>query len=225
MILKPKFYERPRLDVPAERERLGLSANLPTGIVLFGGHGAPVMAEIGLQLDAIPRGVQLIMICGHNQKLYAQLSAMRTHRPMFVAGFTTNVAHYMALSDFFIGKPGPGSISEALQFDLPVVVERNKKTMPQERYNTAWIAEKRLGIVLRSFGEIAAGVEQLLREETFAELRANARAYSNRAIFEIPSILDEVLERHVPYSVPVSPAFTDVSVGRGAAWAGTSGMP
>ena len=225
MILKPKFYERPRLDVPAERERLGLSANLPTGIVLFGGHGAPVMAEIGLQLDAIPRGVQLIMICGHNQKLYAQLSAMRTHRPMFVAGFTTNVAHYMALSDFFIGKPGPGSISEALQFDLPVVVERNKKTMPQERYNTAWIAEKRLGIVLRSFGEIAAGVEQLLREETFAELRANARAYSNRAIFEIPSILDEVLERHVPYSVPVSPAFTDVAVGRGAAWAGTSGMP
>jgi 1,2-diacylglycerol 3-beta-galactosyltransferase len=131
----------------------------------------------------------------------------------------------MALSDFFIGKPGPGSISEALQFDLPVVVERNKKTMPQERYNTAWIAEKRLGIVLRSFGEIAAGVEQLLREETFAELRANARAYSNRAIFEIPSILDEVLERHVPYSVPVSPAFTDVAVGRGAAWAGTSGMP
>lgn len=224
MILKPKFYERPRLDVPRERERLGLHPNLPTGIVLFGGHGAPVMAEIGRQLDAIPSGVQLIMICGHNQKLCAELKAMRTHRPMLVEGFTTNVAHYMTLSDFFIGKPGPASISEALQFDLPVVVERNKKTMPQERYNTSWIAEKRLGIVLRSFAEIASGVEQLLREETFAELRANARAYSNRAIFEIPSILDEVLERHVPYSVPVSPAFTDVSVGHGAAWAGTSRM-
>ena len=34
-------------------------------------------------------------------------------------GFTTNVDYYMALSDFLIGKPGPGCISEALQFHLP----------------------------------------------------------------------------------------------------------
>ena len=224
MILKPGFYDRPGLDVPRERTRLGLRPGLPTGIVLFGGHGAPVMAEIARQLDAIPSEFQLIMICGHNQKLCSQLRGMRTRRPIFVEGFTTKVAHYMALSDFFIGKPGPGSISEALQFDLPVIVERNKKTMPQERYNTEWVAEKRLGIVLRSFAEIAPGLKQMLRQETFAELRANARAYSNRAIFEIPSILEDVLERHVPYSVPVSPAFTDVSVGHGAAWARSSGM-
>jgi len=224
MILKAGFYDRPGMDVPRERIRLGLRPGLPTGIVLFGGHGAPIMAEIARQLDAIPSELQLIMICGHNQKLCAQLRGMRTRRPILVEGFTTKVAHYMALSDFFIGKPGPGSISEALQFDLPVIVERNKKTMPQERYNTEWVAEKRLGIVLRSFAEIAPGMEQMLRKETFAELRANARAYSNLAIFEIPSILEDVLERHVPYSVPVSPAFRDVSVGHGAAWARSSGM-
>jgi 1,2-diacylglycerol 3-beta-galactosyltransferase len=125
----------------------------------------------------------------------------------------------MALSDFFIGKPGPGSISEALQFDLPVILERNKRTMPQERYNTEWVLENRLGIVLQNFSEIASGVEQLLQPETFAELRANARAYTNRAIFEVPAILEEVLERHVPVSVPV---FKDVSMGHGAAWAGSS---
>jgi len=39
-----------------------------------------------------------------------------------VIGFAQNVEHYMALADFFIGKPGPGSISEALQFHLPVIV-------------------------------------------------------------------------------------------------------
>jgi len=140
-----------------------------------------------------------------------------------VEGFTSNVANYMSVADFFIGKPGPGSISEALQFHLPVIVERNQRTMPQERYNTEWVAERRLGIVLRSFGEIAQGVEQLLQPETFAELRSNARAYSNRALFEIPSILHDVLERHVPYSVPVSPAFTDSqTIGRGAAWAGST---
>jgi UDP-N-acetylglucosamine:LPS N-acetylglucosamine transferase len=41
----------------------------------------------------------------------------------------------MALSDFFIGKPGPGSISEALSKHLPVIIDCNAWTLPQERYN------------------------------------------------------------------------------------------
>jgi UDP-N-acetylglucosamine:LPS N-acetylglucosamine transferase len=219
MILKPGFYEKPAFNLAEERERAGLRPDLPTGIVMFGGHGAPVMAEIARHVDAGATEAQLIAICGHNQKLCAELRAMRTRRPIVVEGFTSQVAHYMALSDFFIGKPGPGSISEALQFDLPVIVERNHKTMPQERYNTDWVAEKRLGIVLRSFSEIAFGVEQLLRKETFAELRANARSYSNRAIFEIPLILEQVMERHVPYTAPESSAFNGVLMGRDEVWA------
>jgi hypothetical protein len=211
MILKPKFYEKPQLNVHAERERLGLHPSLPTGIVMFGGHGAPVMAEIAEHIDAGPAEVQQILICGHNQKLYSELAGKRTRRPIRVEGFTSNVAHYMALSDFFIGKPGPGSISEALQFDLPVILERNNRTMPQERYNADWVLEKRLGIVLKDFSEIATGVEQLTQPQTFAELRANARAYTNRAIFEVPAILDEVVERHVPVLVP---AISDATVGK-----------
>src|SRR5215475_5951244 len=189
MILKPKFYEKPQLNVQMERERLGLHPDLPTGIVMFGGHGAPVMAEIAERIDAGATEVQQILICGHNHKLSSELAARRTRRPMHVVGFTSNVAHYMALSDFFIGKPGPGSISEALQFDLPVILERNNRTMPQERYNADWVLEKRLGIVLGNFNEIASGVERLLQPDTFAELQANARAYRNRAIFEVPAIL------------------------------------
>jgi 1,2-diacylglycerol 3-beta-galactosyltransferase len=223
MILKARFYEVPSLDVSLERSRMGLDPLLPTGIVMFGGHGAPVMREIAKRIDGVAQRVQLIMICGHNQKLRADLQAMHTRVPMVVEGFTSNVANYMALADFFVGKPGPGSISEALQFHLPVIVERNQRTMPQERYNTEWVAEKRLGIVLRSFEEIAQGLEHLLQPETFAELRANARRYSNRALFEVPAILDEVLERHVPHSVPVSRAFTDSqTMGRGTAWAGST---
>ncbi|HXY52298.1 MAG TPA: glycosyltransferase [Terriglobales bacterium] len=218
MILKPKFYEKPRVNVAAERARHGLDPELPTGIVLFGGHGSPAMLEIARRLSESANRVQLIMICGHNQKLRTELAGMQSPMPMLVEGFTWNMAYYMALADFFVGKPGPGSISEALQFHLPVIVERNQRTMPQERYNTDWVAEKRLGVVLRSFSEIAGGVEQLLWPETFAELCGNARAFSNRALFEVPFILDEVLERHVPYSV--SESLPDVRpLGPDAAWA------
>ena len=97
-------------------------------------------------------------------------------------------------ADFFIGKPGPGSISEALQFHLPVIVECNGRTLPQERYNAQWVTEKRMGIVLKHFRHINTGVEQLLEPAAFAEFKANASAYNNRALFDIPEFLEEILE-------------------------------
>ncbi len=74
--------------------------------------------------------------------------------------------YYMHLSDFFVGKPGPGSISEALKMELPVILERNAWTLPQERYNAEWVREKRVGIVLRNFREVESAVRQLLRQWT-----------------------------------------------------------
>jgi 1,2-diacylglycerol 3-beta-galactosyltransferase len=100
----------------------------------------------------------------------------------------------MALSDFFIGKPGPGSICEALQMGLPVIVERNTWTLPQERYNCDWILEKQVGVVLPNFRGIAAAVAQLIEPAALARFRANAAAIQNRAVFEIPDKLAHVLE-------------------------------
>lgn len=221
MILKPKFYEKRHVDVIAERRRLGLDPTLPTGIVLFGGHGSPVILDIAKALQDSEDQLQLIVICGHNRKLCAELKSLPTSKPMHVEGFTTDVAYFMSLADFFIGKPGPGSISEALQFRLPVIIERNRATMPQERYNTEWVTEKGMGIVLNSFSEISSGVHQLLRPSTFDRLRENVRGYSNRALFEIAAILGEVVERHSPYSVPVFPTVRTMQrpIGHDAAWA------
>lgn len=190
MVLKPRFYQKTTVDRVAERKRFGLDPDCLTGIVLFGGHGSRVMVDIAKRLNGSGAEVQLIMICGHNHKLAAKLKNLKTRKPMLVEGFTSNVESYMALADFFIGKPGPGSISEALQFHLPVIVECNSRTLPQERYNAEWVTEKGYGIVLTSFREIAAGVRRLLEPGTFNEISSNASRYSNRALFEVPLILE-----------------------------------
>ncbi|HTR65830.1 MAG TPA: glycosyltransferase [Terriglobales bacterium] len=221
MILKPKFYQPPVLDRACERERIGLLPDVPTGVVLFGGHGSPAMVEIAKRMEESPVEVQLIMLCGHSEKIQEQLRGLRLSKRMVVEGFTSNVDYYMALADFFIGKPGPGSISEALQFHLPVIVERNARTMPQERYNTEWLVEKRMGIVLPSFREIAGGVERLLEPATFAEFRANTAAYSNRALFEVPVILDVIQQRQVGAAARTSSDLAQANT-FGAAWAGST---
>ena len=194
MVLKPKFYDQVVVDQVAERTRFGLEPDCRTGIVLFGGHGSSVMVDIVKRLDQSGADVQLILICGHNQKLESEIRALPTRKPMLVLGFTGDVEHYMALADFFIGKPGPGSISEALQFHLPVIVECNNKTLPQERYNAEWVAEKGFGIVVPSFREIAPAVERLIEPSAFNEFLRNTSTYSNRALLEVSEILEKCYE-------------------------------
>ena len=195
MILNPRFYQPITVDRGPERQRLGLDRELPTGLVLFGGEGSMTMREIASRLQSTGRPLQLILICGSNQKLAADLRSMRSHIPMFVEGFTREVPYYMHLSDFFIGKPGPGSISEAIAMKLPVIVERNAWNLPQERYNTEWVREQQVGLVLRNFRQIGRAVGELLEPGTYAGMRARAAALSNRAVFEIPDVLETILAK------------------------------
>jgi 1,2-diacylglycerol 3-beta-galactosyltransferase len=197
MILNPRFYEPIEADRTAERERLGLNPQWPTGLVLFGGEGSAVMLEIAHRLEAAARPLQLILICGRNQKLASTLRTMPSRIPMFVEGFTREVPYYMHLSDFFIGKPGPGSISEAMAMKLPVIVERNAWNLPQERYNCEWVREQDVGLVLRNFRGISAAVEELLEPATYGRMRANAAAQPTRAVFEIPDILESIMATQV----------------------------
>src|SRR5690606_33171510 len=111
--------------------------------------------------------------------------------PQHVVGFTADVPRYMDLADFFIGKPGPSSISEAVQRGLPVIVVDNAWTMPQERYNARWVVEHGLGVAHRSHRTIGRAVDALLAE--LPGYRARARVMHNRALYEIPQILAHVL--------------------------------
>jgi UDP-N-acetylglucosamine:LPS N-acetylglucosamine transferase len=187
MILNPDFYRDLKLDRRAEMIKLGLDPDRPTGIVMFGGHGSRVMRGIAKRLD----DVQLIMVCGHNAVLAGQLRALQSSAPRVIVGFTSQMGYYMQLSDFFIGKPGPGSISEAVQQGLPAIVVRNAFTMPQERYNTEWVEENGVGVVLDSFKMIRQGVAQV--SDNIELYRAGVKRIHNRAVFEIPDILERIL--------------------------------
>ena len=195
MILHPRFYAPQPADRAAERKRLGLLPDLPTALVLFGGQGNQVMLEIAERLDESKLDLQLILICGKNQQLATALRQRKARLSSYVEGFTTEIPYYMHISDFFIGKPGPGSVSEALAKQLPVITECNAWTLPQERYNARWVVEQNAGLSLKSFREIVPAVERLLEPRAFAEYRRNAGLHPNRAIFEIPQFLEDVFER------------------------------
>jgi 1,2-diacylglycerol 3-beta-galactosyltransferase len=151
------------------------------------------MFSIAQRLGNSSTDLQLIMICGRNTNLKNRLAGLKTRNKIFVEGFTKEIPYYMRLSDFFIGKPGPGSISESLKLKLPVIIERNAWTLPQERYNAEWIRKQGLGIVIENFREIESAVKNLIASDRLETIKKKISALDNRAVFEIPGILEQIL--------------------------------
>jgi len=186
MLLRPSFHAPATEDRAAARRSLGFAPDVPVGVVMFGGEGSRTMKRIATDLADLP----LILLCGRNQKLVDALTRLPARAPRAVIGYTDDVARWMRLGDWFVGKPGPGSLSEALHCGLPVVTVRNAWTMPQERWNTDWVREQGLGVVLPGLTGLRAGVEALLAR--LPDWRVRVRRIENRALFEVPEILARV---------------------------------
>lgn len=194
MILNPRFYEPVTVDRGPDRAQLGLKADKPTALMMFGGEGSALMLEIARLLDGSGLDLQMIAVCGKNQRLQAKMRSVPWRMPMHVVGFTREVPRFMRLSDFFIGKPGPGSISEAVAMGLPVIIEHNHWTLPQERYNAVWVEEHGVGISVQSFRHgVVEAVGKMLDPTQRCAFQQRVAAQHNRAVFEIPEILEKIL--------------------------------
>jgi hypothetical protein len=196
MVLKPLFYGTQDAKAVLRRE-LKLRPDMRTALVMFGGYGSKEMLRIARKVnrEALHRELplQLILVCGRNEALAKKLKKMKWRHAPAVVGFTSEVPKLMKAADFFIGKPGPGSLAEALACGLPVLVERNAWTLPQEDYNTDWILENEVGLVLENFNQVLAGVRQMLMPANLAKFQRNIRKLNNQAIFEVPRILARLL--------------------------------
>jgi hypothetical protein len=187
MLMHPDFYAPLQMDREAERAAQGFAPGQPVGVVMFGGAGSMAMDGIARKLPDVP----LILLCGHHAALAQRLRQHKAAAPRMVVGFTREVRRHLALGDFFIGKPGPGSLSEAVHMGLPVVTVRNVGTMPQERYNTQWLDDNGLGVVLNSFRDVGTAVPALCAQ--LASFQAQVRRQHNRAVFEVPEVLARLL--------------------------------
>ena len=188
MILRPSFYQllaKDRLGVCAE---FGFDPIKPIGLVMFGGNGSTQMLRIAKDLC----DQQLILICGNNAALAKKIQSVNVKEKHVVLGYSSEVARLMQNSDFFIGKPGPGSLSEAVHMGLPVITFKNALTMPQERYNTTWVLENQLGLVVGATKEVKAAVESLVAE--LPHFKKNVAAIQNQSVFEVVAALDTILK-------------------------------
>jgi hypothetical protein len=200
MVLHPRFYAQGGDEARARvREELGIGGDAFAAMLLFGGKGSAEIDPLARDLLAADPGLHVIAVCGDNPGLLAKLGPVSQASPgrLHALGFTDRVADYMAASDVLVTKPGPGSLSEAFQQGLPVVVAENVHTIPMERFNARFVAERELGVVVREWREAPQAVLALVRDAARRErLRGNLRALPrNRAVYESLDVIAALAAR------------------------------
>jgi hypothetical protein len=191
MPVHPRFHAPPRADAATERVKLGLDPALPTVLVFFGAQGSRRLVDIARRLDAAPRRVNLLLVCGHHAKAERELSAWRSRSPKHVVGFTSEVPAFMRVADVFVGKPGPLSIFEALASGLPLVLWDNPAFGVLFDYNLEWVESAGVGARVRSVEEVDGAVARVLAS---ADFRARTRGYAGDATTEIAQAVRARLE-------------------------------
>jgi glycosyl transferase family 28 len=200
MVLHPRFHSGggPHARTVARAE-LGIPADAFTVMEVFGGKGSAEMRPLTeALLDAAP-DAHVIAVCGDNPALVESMAplAAASGGRLHALGFTRRIADYLAASDLLVTKPGPGSLAEAFQQRVPVVVASHGRTIPQERWNAEMVRQQGLGRVVSSVEEMPAAVAALRSDpDAWAEVQARLRALPpNRAVYEVLDVVEAELRR------------------------------
>ena len=105
------------------------------------------MGPLGRMARAIDESgldVGLAIVCGRNQKLQSALQAQTWDNPTFIYGFTREMPEFMRAADVIVTKAGPGTIAEALNAHLPIILYA--KIPGQEDGNVTFVESEGVGV-------------------------------------------------------------------------------
>jgi 1,2-diacylglycerol 3-beta-galactosyltransferase len=137
-------YCKPKGRKSTLRKKLGWPLDKPIVLMVGGGDGMGPLGKTAREIDASGLDVGLVVVCGRNQRLKTNLEAQQWENPTLIYGFTRDMPDFMRAADFIVTKAGPGTIAEALNAELPIILY--SKLPGQEDGNVTFVVEEGAGV-------------------------------------------------------------------------------
>lgn len=181
-------YCTPAGDKRTLRQKLNWPLDKPIALLVGGGEGMGPLAKTARAIDESGLDLGLAIVCGRNEKLKATLESQLWENPTFIYGFTRDMPDFMRAADVIVTKAGPGTIAEALNANLPIILY--SKVPGQEDGNVTFVESEGVGVwapkpqlVVRALTRLIC--RPLERERFVANARRAARPDSARRIARI----------------------------------------
>ena len=199
MVLIEQFTEdiQPK-DI--RRTELGLPSDKPVVLVIFGKCASSEMTKTAMLMKN-NRKYHFVFICGSNTQIEKAINKIKTEHNCnhyTVYGLVDCPHKIMQACDIFIGKPGPGALSEAMCYKLPILYSKNGILL-QEIYNGNYIESSGLGHGFFDTKELPGALDQMCTNiNTYIE--AYDKIKPNNALNQIADVLVGVLggDKRVP---------------------------
>ncbi|RLQ89981.1 MGDG synthase family glycosyltransferase [Falsibacillus albus] len=156
--------EQPKEDL---LKKYNLRPDKLTILVMGGGDGFFGKDASTFQaFEQISSSIQLIIVCGRNDKLKTQLEQelRDSKHDVSIMGFTENIHELMAISDLMITKAGGVTTSEAIAMQLPLLIFN---PLPgQEEDNANFLLESGLGLLAKTPSDLIGNIQSILHDDT-----------------------------------------------------------
>jgi processive 1,2-diacylglycerol beta-glucosyltransferase len=169
-LLRPDFYQ-PRLST---EQRASLARELeldPLRFILMlstGANGALNHTFFLRALAAAGLSLQVIALCGRNEKEKQNIQAMSAHWPQLkvcALGRREDMAGLMDLADAIVTRPGTGTTSEAILRQCPLILNGMGGIMPQECITVKFCRRHHLGEVITTAKEFIRSVQRMAQHQ------------------------------------------------------------
>ena len=135
---------QPVRDKVELRREMGWREDRPLVLLVGGGDGMGPLEQTAHAISRADLPISLVIVAGRNEKLKARLEAQDWSIPTHIFGFTRQMAHFMQAADVLVTKAGPGTISEALNAGLPMILYSH---LPgQEDGNLSYVTANGAGV-------------------------------------------------------------------------------
>ena len=150
--------------------------------VVWGGNGSKRIAEYAHFLEQTDEKIEIHYVVGKNNQLKQQLLKQLKKQNSKVYSFITNIDKIYNRSDLIIGKPGPSVISESIYTNTPLLLEYNKKTLVQERYNAKWAVSVGVALKFKNGLELKEKLIKLASDYVYYQsIKKHTYSFSNNS--------------------------------------------
>jgi 1,2-diacylglycerol 3-beta-galactosyltransferase len=168
-------FSRPVGDPLELRQNLGWPVDRPVILLVGGGDGMGPLKRTACAIAESGVEASLVVVTGRNQGLKANLEAREWPQPTFIYGFVREMPQFMLAADILVTKAGPGTISEAFNAGLPLVLY--SRLPGQEDGNVYYVVSEGAGVWAPTPDLIVSAVKNWIDNP---EKRKQATAASQR---------------------------------------------
>ncbi len=158
----------------AARTRLGWSDGLPVILLVGGSEGMGPLERTAMAIAQARLRARLVVVSGRNQALRRRLQSKHWPIPAEIHGYVRDMPDFMRAADILVTKAGPGTICEAFNAGLPMILY--SRLPGQEEGNVSYVVSNGAGIWAPEPAGVVSAVARWLDSPTDREASARASA-------------------------------------------------